>query len=126
MILGVGTDIVDVDKLRRLRVKWGDKLLKKILTDKEKKYCLGHKNATLRVAARFAAKESVVKALGGVSCRRFDFKDIEIVNADSGKPHVVFHREIKEEVEALNVKTHVSISHTGNHATGFAVIEKNE
>jgi|TARA_Y100000593_G_scaffold56762_1_gene105816 holo-[acyl-carrier protein] synthase len=126
MICGIGTDIVDLNKFKALQEKWGYKLIQKVLTTRERKYCLKHKNSTIHIAARFAAKESVVKALDSVFEKRIDFKDIEITREKTGRPGVAYRGEIKKTVAELGVSTYISISHSGGYASAVAVVELNE
>ena len=78
MILGIGTDIIEVARVARLVDKYGPRFLAKIFTPAERDICLGAANQAQRLASRFAAKEAVMKALGTGWARGVRFQDIEI------------------------------------------------
>lgn len=123
MIIGLGVDIVEIERIRELLNK-GDAFLEKIFTVQEIEAL---KKRNLRpefVAGRFAAKEAVSKALG-TGIRGFSFKDIVISNDDLGKPLVKFTGKA-EEIASSYGKTVVSlsISHEVNNAIAFAIIQE--
>jgi len=125
MILGAGVDIVEVFRMRDAITKWGDSFLKKIFTDKEIGYANSRRFSHQHLAARFAAKEAVVKAFG--EPRRFPMKwtDIEVLNNGEGKPVVVFHGDAMR----LRKKKHVteitvSMSHSKNYAIANVILSK--
>ncbi|MDD3374934.1 MAG: holo-ACP synthase [Candidatus Omnitrophica bacterium] len=114
MILGHGTDIVEVERISRAIKRWGDDFLKHVFTDQEIAYAKKRRYPEQHLAARFAAKEAVLKALGENA--HVGWKDIEIINQHNGKPSCIFH--IKE----FNKKIFVSLSHTKNYAVANAII----
>ncbi len=83
----VGLDIVEVSRIEQAVSLWGDKFLDRVFTTKELSYCRGRATS---LAARFAAKEAVAKALG-TGIGRIAFKDIEIVSGRKKQPEVVLH-----------------------------------
>ena len=115
-ILGVGTDIVEIDRIREVFDREAG-FSRRIFTSAELNYCLGKESRYMHLAARFAAKEAVAKVLG----RSFSWQDVEIVNDGSGKPRVNLYGEAK--VVAGDARIHLSISHTREHATAVAVVE---
>ena len=122
MIIGTGIDIVEVDRIKKALVLWGDRFLKRVFTERELLYVNKKKFSHENLAARFACKESVLKAFGdtriGVSLR-----NIEILNDEKGKPRVVLHREAKEFANRNKLhKITVSMSHTSNYAVSNAVL----
>lgn len=123
MILGLGTDIVDVNRLQKIHEKFGDKLLSKILTAEERKYCLGHIDPYPHMGGRFAVKESVIKAVASYLGERLNMSDIETFNWDSGKPEVRFHNDAFRAFSKINANIIVSIAHTGRYATATAILE---
>ena len=125
-IVGSGTDMVDVMRIRRLLANGpvGERLKRRVFTPDERAYCdsRGGK-AALSYAARFAAKEAVKKALG----TRFGFAwpDIEVVRTSKGKPRIVLHGRTKAKAERLGAgDIHLSITHVDHIAVAHAVIER--
>lgn len=117
---GLGTDIVEVDRIRANIVQYGDKFLSKILTPFEKAYCLKYQDPAPHVAGRFAAKEAVAKALGCGFGEELEFHDIEIVHEEKGKPVV------KLSEGATRSFNHpfflISISHCKSHAIATVIV----
>ncbi|MBI4335429.1 MAG: holo-ACP synthase, partial [Candidatus Omnitrophica bacterium] len=88
MIIGTGVDIVEIARIRQAANKWKDKFLNRVFTESELKYANSKKFAYQHLAARFAAKEAVLKAFGDSSINSMEWKEIEIVNNKDGKPFV--------------------------------------
>ena len=115
-ILGIGTDIVETERVRELferEESFGDR----VFTPVELDYSLSKQSRYLHLAARFAAKEAVAKALG----RSFSWKDVELVNNADGKPLVNLYGEAK--AIANGARVHVSLSHSEHYACAVAVVE---
>ena len=115
MIVGIGTDIIEIARIEQISAKAGlPKFAKKILTDAEI-LALSEVSAA-KLAKRFAAKEAISKAFGTGIGAKLAFHDIEIFNDESGKPtaHIKKHGDLK---------IHLSISDERTHAIAFAVIE---
>ena len=122
MIIGVGTDIIEIDRVSR--AIQNEHFIKKNFTDEEIKYCENRKiNKAASYAVRFAGKEAFFKAIGtGII---FSLKSVEIINDDLGCPHIHLHDKAIEFVNQLNAKNfHISLSHSKNYATAVCVIEK--
>jgi len=115
-ILGVGTDIVETERIEELCERDGS-FTDKVFTQAELDYSLGKPLKYLHLAARFAAKEAVAKALGGP----FSWKEVEVVNNPDGKPTVNLYGRAKE--AAGNARVHLSVSHTKHYASAVAVVE---
>lgn len=122
-IFGTGVDIVEVFRVRDAIDKWGDNFLTKIFTDREISYSNSRRFSHQHFAARFAAKEAVVKAFG--EPRKFPIRwtDIEVLNDDEGKPIIEFHDD------ALKLKKRkaiddiiVSMSHSKNYAIANVIL----
>ncbi len=125
MIFGTGVDIVEVFRMRDAISKWGENFLTKIFTNKEIKYSSSRRFSYQHFAARFAAKEAVVKAFG--EPRRFPVKwtDIEIFNNGEGKPIIEFHGDalkLKKRKKVGDVI--VSMSHSKNYAVANVILLK--
>lgn len=91
MIQGLGTDIISIDRIRKSAQRLGEAFLLKVFTQSEIDYCLRHADPYPSFAARFAAKEAAVKALGTGFRNGLSWKDIEVVKNEEGKPSLSFH-----------------------------------
>ncbi len=121
MIAGVGTDIVRIERIRKL----GDAALARLLTPAELAHCRAHVDAAMRAAGRFAAKEAVLKAMGTGLANGASWRDIEILPDENGAPRAVFAGAVAERLRAIGAtRCHLSISHEGDHAVAFAVLER--
>ena len=114
----IGTDIVDVSRIENIIQQYSDRFKKHTFTDNEKSYCDLKPNPAIHYAGRFAAKEAVKKALysSGVT-NSINFIDIEITPSSSGAPKVKLSN-----IDLDNVLVKISISHTDEFATAFALI----
>jgi holo-[acyl-carrier protein] synthase len=88
-VIGVGTDLVDVDRFRRAVARTPG-LVERVFTDEERRYADTRRDPTEALAARFAAKEATMKALA-VGIGAFGWRDVEVVRADGGAPSLVLH-----------------------------------
>jgi len=122
MIIGIGTDIIEIDRIRKSIDKFGSQFVDRIYTEKEKEYCYSKKNSSQHFAARFAAKEAVVKSLASIKERGFVWTEIEIVNASGGKPEVVLKGSLGNVLNG-NKDILISVSHSHNYVTAFAVFQ---
>jgi holo-[acyl-carrier protein] synthase len=121
MIDGIGIDVVEIPRLQRAVENWGDRFLEKIYTQRELEYAQSKMNPAHHLAARFAVKEAVAKALTMGWSGGFRWKDVEVENDASGKPTVVLHGRVKERLR--NGKILVSISHSENVVVACAILE---
>ncbi|MBC8473271.1 MAG: holo-ACP synthase [Candidatus Omnitrophica bacterium] len=122
MIAGTGVDIIEVGRVKHALDTWGERFLKRVFTDRELDYASTKKFSHENLAARFACKESVLKAFGDtrIGAR---LKNIEVLNDAKGKPEVVLHGEAKEFAEKKNIgNILVSMSHTSNYAVSHAIL----
>ncbi len=124
MVQSVGIDIVDIERFEKTINKWGDKFLNRILSPKELDYCKAKHNAIHSMAARFAAKEALIKCLNDNDQIGFSWQDMEIINANNGRP--VVHLRGKMLSKLQNVAIHVSLSHSPSSAVAVIVLEKKE
>ena len=124
MIFGLGTDIIEVERVNEKLIQ--DSGFKETLfTEFEIKYCESKKLSAVNYAARYAAKEAFFKALGTGWRNGLSFKDVEIINDESGKPIVELYgkaREIANENKFTNIQ--VSLSHLKNIVNAVVIIEK--
>ncbi len=86
MILGVGTDLLDIRRLERTLDRWGERFCERVYTPRERERCDGHINRAARYAQRYAAKEACSKALGTGFRDGVAWRDMEVDNLPSGKP----------------------------------------
>jgi holo-[acyl-carrier protein] synthase len=121
MIVGLGVDIAEVDRIEAAIRRHGEAFLKRIFTPAEIAYCERHRNKAERYAGRFAAKEAAMKALGTGWRRGVRWVDIEVARSSSGKPSVVLHGVAKQVAEQLGVRN-ISLSITHSGATAFAQV----
>lgn len=125
MIFGIGTDIIEVERMRK-HLEKNDALRVKLYTEVEQQYC-GKGKVTMYqcYAARFAAKEAFFKALGTGYRYGMAFHEIEVLNDELGKPYVNPHGKVKEFLTEKKIKAiHLSISHVKEMANAFVVLEK--
>lgn len=152
MIIGIGTDIVEIERIKKAVEKWGGRFLNKIYTEKEISYCYLRKDPFAHLAGRFAAKEAVIKAFSGVEKQLLDketpnkirknqmpyavtffsstiktpvFKEIEICNDDYGSPHITLYTPYFN-TKQMNAFIHLSISHEKSYAVATVIIELRE
>ena len=122
MILGIGTDIIEVLRIKKVIERSGEKFLQKNFTAEEISYCLKFKVPYERFAARFAAKEAVAKALG-VGFKNITPKDIEIINNENGRPSLKFSENFQQLYQNPHIQ--ISISHCHEYATAVAIWQSN-
>lgn len=114
---GIGTDIIEVERIKSSIAEYGTHFLKRHFTEEEIDYCSSFKrDPEVHFAGRFCAKEAVVKALGTGFTEELGFLDIEIKNDCSGKPSVLFKQKKDQQKEVL-----ISISHCRSFATAVAI-----
>ncbi|GJL79988.1 MAG: holo-[acyl-carrier-protein] synthase [Nitrospinaceae bacterium] len=124
MIVGTGVDIVEVARINKSLEKYSPRFEEKIFTADEIGYCRSKAKPDIHFAARFAAKEAVMKCMGVGMDQQIAFKDIEITNLKTGKPQVNLSGKGKELFILLKIKTiHISLSHDKNYAVAQAIAE---
>ena len=125
MIYGIGIDLVENDRLANIIERWGLNFLDRIFSEGEIDYCSRHAQAAIHFSARFAAKESFLKALGMGLGMGVKLKEIEVVVDKNGKPDLLLQGEAKTQIEKRNIeKTHLSLTHTRNYATAVVLLEQ--
>jgi holo-[acyl-carrier protein] synthase len=124
MIVGTGVDISEVPRIRRARERFGERFLKRVFTPEELRYCLAKANAAERLAARFAAKEAGMKAIGTGLRHGITWQDVEVVRRPGQRPNLRFHRKAAEFADRLGCKrVHLSLSHTREQAIAYVILE---
>ncbi|WP_288678772.1 holo-ACP synthase [uncultured Clostridium sp.] len=126
MIIGIGVDIIEIERVRQA-IRNNKNFLSKLFTEREIDYFISRNMNSEVIAGNFAAKEAVSKALG-TGMRGFSFKDIEILRNELGKPEVILHNganlignKLFENNNSLRV--HLSISHNNSSAIAYSVLE---
>jgi holo-[acyl-carrier protein] synthase len=124
MIVGTGIDIAEVPRIRQSIERFGERFLGRIFTPGERRYCDSKANRIERYAARFAAKEAAMKALGTGWNHGVRWQDCEVVRMPGGRPTMAFHGRASEFSAKLGVKnTALSISHTSEQAIAQVILE---
>src|SRR3954452_17600711 len=117
MIIGIGLDLAEVDRIEQAIAKHGERFLTRIYTEAERRYCESKPNKFERFAGRFAAKEAAMKAIGTGWRRGVAWREFEVMRAPSGQPIIVFHGKALEFAKALGVKKAlVTITHSEKSA----------
>ena len=124
MIVGIGVDIAEIDRIEAAITRHGAPFLTRIYTPRESAYCESHKNKFERYAARFAAKEAAMKALGTGWRLGVRWRDIEVANALSGRPTLNLAGVAEEFAAHMGVRNiSLSITHSGNIAFAQVIFE---
>ena len=125
MILGIGIDIVEISRIERILNEYGEIFTHRIFTAGEIAYCERKKCPAIYYAARFAAKEAFLKALGTGLSGGIRWRDIEIVNNTNGKPAIVCHGIASECAKKMGAeKIDISISHSREYAVATAIVSR--
>lgn len=126
MIVGLGTDLVEIGRIQRAVERWGDHFLDRIFTAAERAYCMdSKKNPYPHLAARFAAKEAVIKALTPLRAPGEgapNLTDIEVANDAAGRPDIRLHGPARSVLK--DHQLHVSLSHEKHYAVATVVLAR--
>lgn len=124
MILGIGTDLAEVGRIRNSIAQFGDRFLNRIYTENERAYAASKANAAERFAARFAAKEAGMKAIGTGWRRGVTWRDFEVINERSGRPTLLLSGVAREVADQLGVsRITISLTHTQDMAFAVVILE---
>jgi holo-[acyl-carrier protein] synthase len=122
-LFGIGIDVVETERVASSLERFGDSFRERVFTEGERAYCESMKFSERHYAARFAAKEAVVKAFGTGVRDGLDFKDVEIVRKETGEPEVVLHGGAKAFADAKGIgQIKVSLTHADHYAAANAVV----
>jgi holo-[acyl-carrier protein] synthase len=123
MAHGVGIDIIEVSRIEKL-ISSSNRFKQRIYTQREVDYCEARKNKAQNYAARFAAKEAFLKAIGTGWRSGVAFREIEVLNNEQGKPEIHLHGHTKKIVQEIHIKsTQLSLSHIKEIAVAVVVVE---
>lgn len=124
MILGIGSDLAEVSRIRASRERFGDRFLARVYTVGEVRYALSKANADERLAGRFAAKEAGMKALGTGLSGGVTWQDFEVTREPSGKPTLRLSGQAARLAAARGVRqVHLTITHTATMAMAVVIFE---
>jgi holo-[acyl-carrier protein] synthase len=124
MVLGIGTDLAEVDRIAKSIGRFGDRFLNRIYTPAERSYALSKANSAERFAARFAAKEAGMKAIGTGWRRGVTWLDFEVMNEPSGRPTLRLSGVALKVAEGLGTKRiSLSLTHTAAMAMAIVILE---
>ena len=121
MIVGTGIDITEVKRIAAAIARYGDRFLHRVYTQGEIDYCRSKRNANERFAARFAAKEAAMKAIGTGLRRGVTWHDVEVGREPGGRPTILFTGKAAEFAAQLGTK-HIALSLTHTEETAMAQV----
>lgn len=122
-LLGIGIDVVEVDRIGSSMDEFGEKFVQRIFTQAEQDYCASQKRPAIHYAARFAAKEAIAKAFGTGIGKEISWLDMEILRQPSGEPTVLMSGgggEFAKKLKVVDIK--ISLTHAEHYAAANAVV----
>ena len=124
MILGIGTDLMEIPRIAKSVSRYGDHFLHRVFTPGEIAYCNSKRNAAESYASRFAAKEAAAKALGTGISRGVSWREFEVTRQPGKRPEIVFHGRAAQIAKNLGV-THaaLSLTHSRDFAMAIVILE---
>ncbi len=125
-ILGIGVDVVEIHRIARSMERFGDRFLRRLFTPAEVAYCVSKARPEENFAARFAAKEAMLKALGTGWNHQTSFKEIEVIRTVGTAPTFELSRRMRKLLPAGPVRMWLSISHTHDYAVAQAIITRED
>jgi len=124
MIYGVGTDLVDIERVRQILLNNREGFIKRVLSEHEQALFANKAESAAYCAKRFAAKEAFAKALGTGIGQIVSFQDLTVRNNENGKPHFIPSEKLRQYLVEKNIKkAHLSISDESQNAIAFVVLE---
>jgi holo-[acyl-carrier protein] synthase len=124
MIVAIGIDLVEITRIEEVFARRGDRFRARVFTKGEINYCERRASKFASYAARFAAKEAAMKALGTGWSDGVGWTDVEVVNESTGAPALQLHNRALEQMREIGAnRAHVSLTHTGNLAIAEVLLE---
>ena len=124
MIYGIGTDLVDIERVKKILLKNRDGFIKRVLSEHEQALFANKADSAAYCAKRFAAKEAFAKALGTGIGRVVSFQDLTVRNNENGKPHFIPSEKLRLYLLEKGInQAHLSISDESQNAIAFVVLE---
>jgi holo-[acyl-carrier protein] synthase len=125
MVIGIGIDIIEIDRIKDSVDKYGEQFLNKVFTKNEIAYCLSKPDKYQHLGARFAAKEAIYKALASNWTKGVSWQDIEIKNEPNGLPYAVLNGDIKSFLSG-DKGLRISLTHSRDYVASVAIVYKEE
>lgn len=123
MIVGIGTDLLDIVRIRTVYERHGERFMSRVLTLYERDVCVSKRDPVLYLAKRWAAKEAASKALG-TGIGKVSFHDMEVRNNDAGAPQLLFSGAAQQQLEAMGgSRVHLSMSDERDQVLAFVVLD---
>ena len=120
-LIGAGTDIIEIERIKQAVERGGDRFLERVFTPGERSFCDARKDRFSCYAARFAAKEAVLKALG-TGLAGCGFTDVEVRRPEGGRPEITLHGAAAEIAKEKGIAAVlISMSHNRANAVAFAI-----
>jgi holo-[acyl-carrier protein] synthase len=127
MIVGIGIDLVEIARMERAIARHPERLVEHVFTETEQRECRERRQPAMHYAARFAAKEAFLKAVGLGLHGGMRWRDVGVVHAPSGKPSLVVEGRAAERMRELGAeRALVSLTHTDDHACAVVILEGKE
>jgi holo-[acyl-carrier protein] synthase len=124
MIVAIGIDLVEIARVEEVLTRRGERFRARVFTEGEISYCERRASKVASYAARFAAKEAAMKALGTGWAEGVGWRDVEVVSGPSGAPTIELHRRALERMHEIGAtKALVSLTHSGSLAMAQVVLE---
>jgi holo-[acyl-carrier protein] synthase len=124
MIIGIGVDLAEVDRIERAIARHPVRLVQRVFTEREQMECSNRHRPAMYYAARFAAKEAFLKAVGLGLRGGMRWRDIGVVHAPSGKPSLEVRGRAAERMRELGAQhIHITLTHTDQHAVAVVILE---
>jgi holo-[acyl-carrier protein] synthase len=124
MIVAIGIDVVEISRIEEVFARRGDRFRARVFTDAEISYCERRASKLASYAARFAAKEAAMKALGTGWSDGVGWRDVEVVSEQNGAPALQLHGRALARLREIGAKrAHVSLTHSGNLAIAEVLLE---
>lgn len=124
MVYGIGVDLVENRRMERIIDRWGVKFLNRIFSTEEMAYCGKHAYPVTHYSARFAAKESFLKALGIGLGMGIKLSDISVVNHEGGQPFLNLSGDAQSYIQKRRIhKIHLSLTHTKKYSAAMVLLE---
>lgn len=122
MITGIGTDIVEISRIRQSCEAYGDRFIHRVFTSGEITYAYSKKDPYPSLAVRFAVKEALIKAARVGKFHPHGWLDAEVITDARGVPSIELYGELKKELAGQQI--HITVSHADHYATATVIIEK--
>jgi len=125
MIVGIGSDLVLISRVKDAIWRWGDRFIDRIFCEEEIRYCIKKRDSASSFAARFSAKEACAKALGTGISRGIRWKDICVVRKQGQAPTIELKGKAREIAQTLGVNNiYLTITHEKDLAMTVVILEK--